>query len=130
MSIIHPLRVLLAVDDPKVAAQLAASLRQAGHDEIIVVEARGDVALKAARLLHPDLLVLCGPLRGDLNVVAHSAALLTGHSTPVSVLLVTDPAELPDVLALHLQSQPASSGLQELDPLDKSLDSALEEAEL
>ena len=128
--LIHPLRVLLAVDDPKVAAELAASLRLAGHDEIIVVEARGEAALKAARLLHPDLLILCGALRGDFNVVALSAALSAGPSTPVPVLLVADPAELPDLLALHLQSHPASSGLKDFGTLNPSLDSALEEAEL
>ncbi|WP_257721721.1 hypothetical protein [Hymenobacter sedentarius] len=37
----HSLRVLLAVDDLKLAKELAAPFRQAGHDEIIVVEARG-----------------------------------------------------------------------------------------
>ena len=75
-----PLRVLLAVDNFKRAAALAAHLRAAGHDEIIVVEARGDAALKAARLLHPDLVVLSGPLRGPLDGVALTTALEDAES--------------------------------------------------
>ena len=124
---IPSLRVLLAVDDRKLAKELAAPFRRAGHDEIIVVEARGEAALKAARLLHPDFVILCGPLRGNLDVVALSAALQGSSATPIPVLLVADPAELPDLLALHLRPTDASS--TDLGPA-KSLDSALEEAEL
>ena len=105
----QPLRVLLAVDDRKLAKQLAGPLREAGHDEIVVVEARGEVALKAARLIHPDLVILSGPLRGNLDVVALSAALQGSSATPIPVLLVADPAELPDLLALHLRPTDASS---------------------
>ena len=70
-----PLRILLAVDNFKRAAALAAHLRAAGHDEIIVVGARGGAALKAARLLHPDLVVLSGPLCGSLDGVALATTL-------------------------------------------------------
>jgi DNA-binding response OmpR family regulator len=121
------LRVLLAVDAPQLAKQLASPLREAGHDEIVVVEARGETALKAARLIHPDLVILSGPLRGNLDVVALSAALQGSSATPIPVLLVADPAELPDLLALY--ARPADSGSTDLGPTE-SLDSALEEAEL
>ena len=127
---IYPLRVLLAVDDRKLAKELAAPFRRAGHhDEIIVVEARGEAALKAARLLHPDFVILCGPLRGSLDVVTLTAALEATGSTPAQVLLVANPAELPDLLALHAHARPADISSTDLGPA-KSFDSALEEAEL
>ncbi|MFC7667819.1 hypothetical protein ACFQT0_10795 [Hymenobacter humi] len=125
----YPLRVLLAVDDRTLAKQLAGPLREAGHDEIVVVEARGEAALKAARLIHPDLVILSGPLRGSLDVVALSAALQGSSATPIPVLLVADPAELPDLLALHAHTRPADTSSTDPGPA-KSLDSALEEAEL
>ncbi|ALW85384.1 hypothetical protein AUC43_09930 [Hymenobacter sedentarius] len=73
---------------------------------------------------------MCGPLRGDLDVVSLTAALEAGSSTPVRVLLVTDPAELPDLLALHDYSRLSQPNSEESDTPDKSLDSSLEEAEL
>ena len=75
-----PLHILLAVDNFKRAAALAAHLRAAGHDEIILMKARGDAALKAARLLHPDLVVLSSPLRGSLGGVALTTALEDAES--------------------------------------------------
>ena len=77
---LSPLRILLTVDNFKRAAALAAHLRAAGHDEIIVVEARGDAALQAARLLHPDLVVLNGPLRDSLDGMALATALEEAES--------------------------------------------------
>lgn len=124
-----PLRVLLVVDDLKLAAALAAPLREAGYDEIILVEARGDAALKAARLVHPDLVVLSGPLRGTLNGVALAAALQEGHAAPVPVVLVTDPAELPSLLALQAQSTLPMAKPNEPNPSDAAFDASLEEAE-
>jgi DNA-binding NarL/FixJ family response regulator len=123
------LRVLLAVDDLKLAAELAAPIRAQSQPEIIVVEARGEAALKAARLLHPDLVILSGALRGTLDVVALSAALQAYHGTPVPVLLVTSPADLPDLLALHLQSLPTRSEADAARSLDKFPDASVEETD-
>lgn len=124
------LRILLVVDDLKLAAALAAHLREAGHDEIIAVEARGNAALKAARLVHPDLVVLSGPLRGPLNGVALAAALQASRAAPVPVVLVTDPAELPGLLALQAQPTLPTAYPTKRSFLDTALDTLLEEVEV
>ena len=92
------LRVLLTADPAHPAVSLEQFLCEAGH-EVVTVEARGDAALKAARLLHPDLIILSGPLHGTLTDVALAAALQTPGAVPV--MLVTDPAQLPGLLALQ-----------------------------
>jgi CheY-like chemotaxis protein len=94
------LRVLLAADSAQQTLFFEQYLREAGH-EVVAVEARGEAALKAARLIHPDLVVLSGPLRGSLDGIALAAALQTGPTAATPVLLVTDPAELPGLLALQ-----------------------------
>lgn len=105
---------------------MARFLTGEGH-EVVEVESRGDAALKAARLVHPDLVVLSGPLRGPLDGVALAAALQTDRAAPVPVMLVTDPAELPALLALHLRS--GDDAAPEPPRRDTALDAALEEAD-
>jgi CheY-like chemotaxis protein len=117
------LRVLLAADSIQQAAYLEKYLTDTGH-EVVVVEARGDATLKAARLVHPDLVVLSGPLRGALDGVALAAALQADAKDPIPVMLVTDPAELPALLELHSLQAPASP--PERKPLDAALDTAVE----
>ncbi|OGX85270.1 ANTAR domain-containing protein [Hymenobacter glacialis] len=98
-----PLRVLVAIDDVQRAAALVGHLRAAGLDEIIVAEARGDAALKAARLLHPDLVVVGGPLRGPLDGAGLATSLQVPLGISIPVLTVTDPAELPGLLVVQAQ---------------------------
>ncbi|WP_310396080.1 response regulator [Hymenobacter sp.] len=121
------LRVLVAADSAPQAALLEQYLHEAGH-EVVTVEARGDAALKAARLLHPDFVVLSGPLRGPLDGVALAAALQAGRAAPIPVVLVTDPAELPVLLRLQDHANPARTAPAEPPPLASAPDAALEEA--
>ncbi len=102
------LRVLLTADPAHPAVSLEQFLCEAGH-EVVMVEARGDAALKAARLLHPDLIILTGPLRGTLTDVALAAAIQTPGAAPVPVILVTDPAQLPGLLALQAPARPVDT---------------------
>lgn len=94
------LRVLLAEDDALLAADLEACLREAGY-EVMAIEARGDCALTAARLLQPDVVVLNASLRGPLDGPAVAAALRTGSSLPVAVVFVTSQPMLPTPLSAH-----------------------------
>jgi CheY-like chemotaxis protein len=91
------LRVLLAADSTHEAAAVEHYLHDAGH-EVVRVEARGDVALKAARLVHPDLVLLSGPLTG-IDKMALAAELARHVLAPTPVLVVTNPDELPVLLA-------------------------------
>ncbi|MDB5235634.1 MAG: hypothetical protein JWR44_2627 [Hymenobacter sp.] len=129
LTAMHPsfLRILLAAPSPQEAAVLEHFLTDEGH-EVVVVEPRGDAALKAARLVHPDLVILSGPLRGPLDGVALAAALQTDRAAPVPILLVTDPAELPTLLAMHIR--PLRADGPEQPRLDTALDASLEEADL
>ena len=104
-----PLRVLVAIDDVQRTAALVVHLRAAGLDEIIVAEARGDAALKAARLLHPDLVVVGGPLRGPLDGAGLATSLQKPLGVSVPVLIITDPEELPGLLVLQVQLLAAAS---------------------
>ena len=101
----HFLRILLAADSGQQATTFEYCLRQAGH-EVVAVEARGDTALRAARLIYPDLVVLGGPLRGPLDAVALGAALQAGDVAPVPMLLVANPAELLALLDLQARHGP------------------------
>ncbi|WP_201981402.1 ANTAR domain-containing protein [Hymenobacter rubidus] len=94
------LRVVLAVA-PAQQAYFERYLRDAGH-EVVAVEARGETAFKAARLVHPDVVVLSGPLQGPLDSVALAAALRATEGI-VPVVLATDPAELPELLARQFE---------------------------
>jgi chemotaxis response regulator CheB len=91
------MRVLLAIDTDQQATFFEQYLADAGH-EIVAVEARGDLALKAARLVHPDVVIINGPLRGPIDSSGLTAALKANREAPVPVLFVTDPAELPALL--------------------------------
>ena len=124
----HPsfLRVLLATDATRPAAPLEEYLREAGH-EIIVVEARGDVVLKAARLLHPDLIIHTGLLPSPLDGVALAAALQAPGQKLVPVVLVTDPSELPALLTLQVRSTLTATGPESAAP-DSAADTTPAEA--
>lgn len=102
------LRVLLAIDPNQQATFFEQYLMEAGH-EIVAVEARGDVALKAARLVHPDVVIINGPLRGPIDGNELTAALQANRAEPVPVLLVTDPAELPALLERQAYYLPVSA---------------------
>ncbi|MFD2721512.1 response regulator [Hymenobacter monticola] len=97
------LRVLLAADSAPDTTAVEYYLHDAGH-EVVRVEAHGDTALKAARLVHPDLVVLSGSLPGSLDGVALAAALQQQVLAPTPVIIVTDPAELPALLARQIPS--------------------------
>jgi DNA-binding response OmpR family regulator len=124
----HPsfLRILLTAASPQEAAVLEHFLTDEGH-EVVVVESRGDAALKAARLIHPDLVILSGPLRGPLDGIALAAALQNDSAPTIPVMLVTEPTELPGLLALHVRSE--NNDAPEARRLDTALDAALEEAD-
>lgn len=92
------LRVLLAADSALEAAAVEHYLHDAGH-EVVRVDARGDAALKAARLVHPDLVVLSAPPHGSTDGLALAEALKQQVLAPTPILVITDPAELPDLLA-------------------------------
>lgn len=104
------LRVLLAVDSNQQAFFFESYLSEAGH-ETVAVEARGDAALKAARLVHPDVVVVGAPLRGPLDDGALVTALQANRAAPVPVLFVTDPSELPALLELQAYYQFTTNGL-------------------
>ncbi|MBF9142046.1 response regulator [Hymenobacter properus] len=95
------LRVLLAADAAHDTTAIEHYLHDAGH-EVVRVEARGEAALKAARLVHPDLVVLSGPLHGGLDAVALAETLQEQVLAPTPIIVVTDPAELPALLALQI----------------------------
>ncbi|UOQ99134.1 hypothetical protein MUN81_06475 [Hymenobacter sp. 5317J-9] len=123
------LRVLLAADSLEQAAALEHHLHDAGH-EVVRVEARGDAALKAARLVHPDLIVLSGPLQGTMDGVALAEALEQQVLAPTPVLMVQDPADLPGLLALQAPAWPQHSEASSLPQPDLTPDpAALDEAE-
>ncbi|MBF9219927.1 response regulator [Hymenobacter ruricola] len=122
------LRVLLAADSAQQAAAVEHYLHEAGH-EVVRVEARADAALKAARLVHPDLVVLCGALPGDLDGGALAAALQQEALPPTPVVVVTDPAQLPGLLALQAPAWPAHSEASSLPQQDLDPGSAPEEGE-
>jgi CheY-like chemotaxis protein len=114
------LRVLLAADSPEQAAALEHYLHDAGH-EVVRVEARAEAALKAARLVHPDVVVLSGALHGDLDGVALAEALQRQVLAPTPVIVVHDPAELPALLALQAPAWPAHSEASSLPQLEAEL---------
>jgi DNA-binding response OmpR family regulator len=122
----HPsfLRILLAADSAQSAFSLEQYLCEEGH-EVIVVEARGDVTLRAARLLHPDLIILSGPLRGPIDGIALAAALRAPGEVAVPVVLVNDPAELPSLLALQTQARPTSASPTDHSRQSSTLDATL-----
>jgi CheY-like chemotaxis protein len=97
------LRVLLVADLAHDAIAIEHYLHDAGH-EVVRVEARGDAALKAARLVHPDLVVLSGPAPGSSGGAALAAALQQHVLAPTPIIAVTDPAELPALLARQIPS--------------------------
>ncbi|MDO7852862.1 hypothetical protein [Hymenobacter convexus] len=97
------LRVLLAADSAREAAALEHYLHDAGH-EVVRVEARSDAALKAARLVHPDLVVLSAPQPGGPGEEGLAEALARHVLAPTPIIVVTDPAELPSLLARQIPS--------------------------
>ena len=97
------LRVLLVADSAPDATAVEHYLHDAGH-EVVRVEARPDAALKAARLVHPDLVVLSGPPPAAPDDVPLAAALQQHVLAPTPVIAVTDPAALPALLARQIPS--------------------------
>jgi DNA-binding response OmpR family regulator len=117
------LRILLAADSPEQAAAVERYLHDAGH-EVVRVEARPDAALKAARLVHPDLVVLSSrSLQGPMNGATLDAELKRHVPAPTPVIVVHDPAELPALLALQAPAWPAHSEASSL-PQDVALNYA------
>lgn len=92
------LRIILAVS-PAQQAHFEQYLYEMDH-EVVAVEAHGETALRAARLVYPDVVVLNGPLRGTLDGMALAAAL---RSCEVLVVLATDPIALPTQPTHHFQ---------------------------
>ncbi|MBJ6111589.1 hypothetical protein JAO73_21385 [Hymenobacter sp. BT523] len=113
------LRVLLAADSPEQAAALEHHLHDAGH-EVVRIEARGDAALKAARLVHPDLIVLGGALQGAMDGVGLATALEQQVLAPTPIVVVNDPDELPGLLALQAPAWPQHSEASSLPQPDLS----------
>ena len=102
------LRVLLAADAGQRAAFFEQYSHQSGH-EVIFVDARSESTLKAARLIHPDLVVLGSPLPAPFDGTALTIALQAAPDGPVPVVVVHNAAELAGALARQvLASQPPS----------------------
>jgi hypothetical protein len=91
------LRVLLAAGPVAETAAIEHYLHDAGH-EMVRVDACGDAPLKAARLVHPDLVLLSS----SANSRALAEALQQQLLAPTPILVVTDPAELPGLLARQI----------------------------
>ncbi|MDO7846935.1 hypothetical protein Q5H92_11245 [Hymenobacter sp. M29] len=121
------LRVLLAADSAHEAAAVEHYLHDAGH-EVVRVEARGDTALKAARLVHPDLVVLSGAPSGSIDGAALAEALARHVLAPTPILVITDPAELPEMLARQIPSASWPSHSEASSLPDPALDADAVEA--
>lgn len=103
------LRILLAEDDASIAQELAACLRDAGH-EVLAVEARSEATLTATRLLQPDVVLLNTHLRGALDGPA-VASLLRAHTPhPIPVVLVTTATEAPALSKVAVLPMAALAG--------------------
>ncbi|GAB3589192.1 ANTAR domain-containing protein [Hymenobacter daeguensis] len=100
------LRVLLAADASQQARFWEQGLRDAGH-EVVAVAPQGETALRAARLLHPDIVVVGTPLLSDLDSATLATAL---QADALLVVRVTEPAELMDLLAQQMARRAAESG--------------------
>jgi len=90
------LRVLLAASPAAETAAIEHYLHGAGH-EVVRVDACGNAPLKAARLVHPDLVLL-----SSTNSRALAEALQQQLLAPTPILVVTDPADLPGLLARQI----------------------------
>ena len=102
MSTSH-LRVLLAANAGQRAIYFEQYFYQAGH-EVIFVDARRESALRAARLSHPDLVVLGSPLPESFDGDALATALQAEPNGPIPVVAVHNITELADALALASQA--------------------------
>lgn len=99
------LRVLLAADANQQARFWEQGLRDAGH-EVVAVAPQGETTLRAARMVHPDIVVVCTPLSSTLDSNALANAL---QANTLLVVQVTDPAELMDLLAQQMARRAAES---------------------
>ena len=103
------LRVLLAADAGQRAAFFEQYFHQSGH-EVIFVDARSEAALRAARLTHPDLVVLGSPLPAPFDGPALTIALQTAPDGPIPVVLVHNATELAGALARQVLARQAPLG--------------------
>jgi AmiR/NasT family two-component response regulator len=99
------LRVLLAADANQQARFWEQGLRETGH-EIVAVAPQVETALRAARLIHPDVVILGSPMPNILDSTALAEAL---QADAVPVVLITEPAELMDLLAQQMARRAAES---------------------
>ena len=103
------LRILLASNAGQRTAFFEQYFHQAGH-EVIFVDARSESTLKAARLIHPDLVVLGSPLPPPFDGAALTIALQAEPDGPIPVVVVHNATELAGALAQQMRAcQPHSS---------------------
>jgi AmiR/NasT family two-component response regulator len=97
------LRVLLAADANQQIRFWEQGLRDAGQ-EVVAVAPQGNATLRAARLVHSDVVVVGTPLLSDPG--GHTLA-ATLRPNAILVVQVTEPAELIDLLAQKMARRAA-----------------------
>jgi two-component system cell cycle sensor histidine kinase/response regulator CckA len=112
--------ILLVEEHGSAARDVARQLSRAGYDVIALARSLDDASAKA-RLLNPDLVVLCASPMGARALAARAAQLRAGVGVPVMVALDGD---VPDLLAAARAA--ATPGVSFFSPHDAPLHCAVD----